>query len=131
MTSRGRFFNSTLVSTLGVGVLAAAGILIWSLGGPEKSSQGEGAIPDRPHLEAIRLKAEVPTDEPLPRIQVPALRPQPAPEPGRTGAEIVVPPRPRLSLVIRDVPRHRDELPGIRVPELRRPLGPPACVARA
>lgn len=111
-----------LGTTLVLGVLAGATILLSSSGGPGSADAEREAVPERPQLEAIQRTLEFPADEALPRIRVPELRPQPAPEPRGTGTELLVPPRPRPALAALETPASRAEpLPGIAVPELRRP----------
>lgn len=72
----------------------------------------------------VHLTVDRPAAEPLPRIEVPELSPQAAPEPRRTGTSVDIPPRPRLALAVFTVPEHTEDLPTITVPELRQPLGP-------
>lgn len=81
-------------------------------------------IPARPQMAAIHITVDHPEAEPLPRIQVPELTPQPAPEPRRTGSSFEIPPRPRPVLMVLSVPEYTEDLPSIAVPDLRRPFAP-------
>lgn len=119
MTPRRRF----LTTTTAVGALVSAGLLAWSVAGPGKGD----AIPARPQVGAIHATVDGPAAEPLPEIRVPELTPEVAPQPGRPGAEVRVPPRPRLTLAVSSVPEYREPLPVITPPDLRRSATSPSC----
>lgn len=123
MTSRRHILNTTMA----VGVLIGIGLVAWSVAGPER---GE-TIPARPDAVAIQVGAIPTAKEPLPRIRVPELAPQPLPEPGSSGTNIHVPSRPGLVLVDLSVDPIQEPMPGIAVPELKRPcaLRPPTVRA--
>ncbi|MFB6240454.1 MAG: hypothetical protein ABEJ46_02640 [Gemmatimonadota bacterium] len=112
MTDRTFPRNAALTAT---GLLVGAAALLWSAGGPDVD------VPARPGAVAIELAAEIPVEaEPMPEIRVPALGP-PAALCAARGEEIHVPPRPRVTLADLSVDDAVEPLPGIVVPELRRP----------
>lgn len=116
MTHRRRLLRSTLA----LGVLVGAGLLAWLTFDHDR----DVTIPAPPQMAAIHVTVDRPEAESLPRIQVPELTPQPAPEPGRTGSGVHVPPRPRPVLAAFFIPEYTEDLPTITVPELRQPLAP-------
>lgn len=124
MTHRRRLLNSTLA----LGGLVDTGFLAWTA---TTGADGDETIPARPQAVAIDVAVESPAAEPLPRILVPALTPQVVPEPGHIETEIRLSPRPVLVLADLDVPRYREDLPSIAVPELLRPQCRRANSARA
>lgn len=122
MTSRRRFLNATMV----LGGLIGAGLLAWSI----TVSEGDEAIPARPQLKAVHVTPDGLAAEPLPRIRVPELTPQAAPEPDPTGTEVRVLPRPRPVSADLEVPDYPEALPTIKVPELRQPIVVLLCAGR-
>lgn len=116
MTHRRRLLRSTLA----LGVLVGAGLLTWLTVDRDRGL----TVPARPQMAAIHVTVDRPEAEPLPRIQVPELIPQPPPDPGRTGSGVYIPPRPRPVLAAFFIPEYTEDLPSITVPELRRPLAP-------
>lgn len=109
MTFRRRLINSTLA----LGVLVGAGLLTWTV------IDSEVTVPARPQMVTIHATVDRLEAEPLPRIQVPALTPQPAPEPRRTGNSVDIPPRPRPVLAAFFIPEYSEDLPTITIPDLR------------
>lgn len=65
-------------------VLVSAGLLIWVIGGSILGRGLEGDVSPAPQMTALELSGVPPTAvvDPLPRIQVPPLRPIQAPKPG-------------------------------------------------
>lgn len=112
MTDRTFPRNAALTVT---GLLVGAGALLWSAGGSDV------AVPARPQAVTVELAAEIPVDrEPMPEIRVPALE-RPATRGSERSEQIHVPPRPQVMLADLSVDEVVEPLPGITVPELRRP----------
>lgn len=112
MTDRTFPRNAALTVT---GLLVGAAALLWSAGGPDVD------VPARPPAVAIDLAAQIPVEpEPMPEIRVPDLELPTSRGPVRVE-EIHVPPRPRITLAEMSVDDVVEPLPGITVPELRRP----------
>lgn len=66
------------------GILVSAVLLVWVIGGSNLERGVDDAVPPAPRMTAAGLSVLPPAAvvDPLPWIDVPPLRPVPAPEPG-------------------------------------------------
>lgn len=74
----------TFAGKITVGIVASAILLVWVIGGSNLERGLDDVVPPAPQLTVAELSVLPPAAmvDPLPRIQVPPLRPVPAPKPG-------------------------------------------------